>query len=248
MNKVVLLLGHGSRDPEGQAQFFRLTDLVQQRTGSVKVRAAFLELCDPLVLQGIHSCIETGAERILAIPVFLSDASHVKEDLPVELNEARAKYPHVSILYGRPLGMGQPVREVLLERLWEAISPEQLQSMALLLVGRGSPDVSAAQELEEVGKFLRGQFRCHFMTTSFVDRSRPSVPEGLETCRSSGAKGILILPCLLFHGIVLGRIHHAVGAFKASHPDFSLTVAPCLGVHAKLVDLVVSRIQQCESQ
>ncbi|MCI0529535.1 MAG: CbiX/SirB N-terminal domain-containing protein [Nitrospira sp.] len=136
MNKVVLLLGHGSRDPEGQEQFFRLTDLVQQRMGSVQVRAAFLELCDPLVLQGIRSCIETGAERILAIPVFLSDASHVKEDLPVELNEARAQYPHVSILYGRPLGMGQPVREVLLERLWEAISPEELQSMALLLVDK----------------------------------------------------------------------------------------------------------------
>ncbi|MCI0527527.1 MAG: hypothetical protein L0Y56_08810, partial [Nitrospira sp.] len=91
-------------------------------------------------------------------------------------------------------------------------------------------------------------FRCHFMTTSFVDRSRPSVPEGLETCRASGAKGILVLPCLLFHGIVLGRIHHAVGAFKSSRPNFSLTVAPCLGVHSKLVDLVVSRIQQCESQ
>jgi len=247
-DKVVLLLGHGSRDSEGQAQFFRLTDLVQQRMGSVKVRAAFLELCDPLVLQGIRSCIEAGAKRILAIPVFLSDASHVKEDLPVELNEARTRYPHVSILYGRPLGMGQSVREVLLERLWEAISPEQLQSRAVLLVGRGSPDASATQELEEAAKFLRSQFRCHFMTTSFVDRSKPSVPEGLEACRASGAKGIVVLPCLLFHGIVLGRIHHAVGAFKSSHPDFSLTVAPCLGVHSKLVDLVVSRIHQCESQ
>jgi sirohydrochlorin cobaltochelatase len=248
MKNVVLLLGHGSRDPEGQEQFFRLTDLVQQRMGSVKVQAAFLELSHPLVLQGIRSCVESGAERILAIPVFLSDASHVKEDLPVELNQARAQYPHVPVLYGRPLGMGQSVREVLLERLWEAIHPERLPSKALLLVGRGSPDASAAQELEDVAKFLRSQVRCHFITTGFVDRSRPSVPEGLETCRASGAKGILVLPCLLFHGIVLARIHHAVEAFKSSHPGLPLTIAPCLGVHSKLVDLVVSRIQQCEKQ
>lgn len=247
MNKVILLLGHGSRDPEGQAQFFRLTDLVQQRMGSVKIQAAFLELCEPLVLQGIRSCIEAGAEKILALPVFLSDATHVKEDLPVELNEARAQYPHTPILYGRPLGMGQPVREVLLERLWTAIGPEQLQSMALLLVGRGSPDTSTTQELEEMARTLKNKFRCHFMTISFVDRSKPSVPEGLEVCRASGAKGILVLPCLLFPGIVLGRIHYAVREFQSSHPDFPLIVAPCLGVHPKLADLVVARIHQCDS-
>jgi len=246
MKKVVLLLGHGSRDIEGQAQFFQLTDLVQQRMGSVKVQAAFLELCEPLVSQGVRACVEMGAEEILAIPVFLSDASHVKKDLPVELDEARAHYPRIPILYGRPLGMGQQVQQVLLERLWEVVKPEELEPMALLHVGRGSPDSSATQELEGVANGLKKQLRCHFMAISFVDRAKPSVAEGLEACRVSGAKGILVLPCLLFPGIVLNRIHHAVQEFKLSHPDFPLVMASCLGVHPNLADLVVTRIHQCE--
>jgi sirohydrochlorin cobaltochelatase len=246
MKKVVLLLGHGSRDAEGQAQFFRLTSLVQQRMGEIKVQAAFLELCEPSVSQGVRSCVEMGAEKILAIPVFLSDASHVKEDLPVELNEARIQYPRVPILYGRPLGMGQPIPQILLEKIRSVVTPEELEPMALFLVGRGSPDPSATRELEEVAHTLKSLVRCHLMTISFVDRVKPSVPEGLEACQVSGAKGILVLPCLLFPGIVLQRIHYAVREFKSSHPDFPLVMASYLGVHPKLVDLVLTRIHQCE--
>ena len=245
--KMVLLLGHGSRDAESQAQFFRLADLVQQQMGSVKVQAAFLELCEPLVSEGIHACVKMGAEKILAVPVFLSDASHVKEDLPVALNEARTQYPHVSIVYGRPLGMGKLVQQVLLERLWETLTPEELRPMALLLVGRGSPDPSATQELQEMARAFKEQVQCHSMAVGFVDRAKPSVPETLEACRASGAKGILILPCLFFPGIVLNRIRHAVQEFKLLHPDCPLITAPCLGVHSKLADLVVTRVHQCES-
>jgi sirohydrochlorin ferrochelatase len=245
--KVVLLLGHGSRDAEGQAQFFRLADLVQQRMGSVKVQAAFLELCDPLVSEGIDTCVKMGAEKVLAVPVFLSDASHVKEDLPVALNEARTRYPQLSILYGRPLGMGKLVQQVLLERLWETLTPEALRPMALLLVGRGSPDPSATQELQDVVLAFKKQVQCHSIAVGFVDRTKPTVPEALEACRASGAQGILILPCLFFPGIVLNRIHRSVQEFKLLHPDCPLITAPCLGVHSKLADLVVTRIHQCES-
>ena len=246
MNKIVLLLGHGSRSPQAQAEFIRLTDLVQQRLRPVKIQVAFLELCAPLISQGVRSCIESGAEKILAIPVFLNDATHVKKDLPDELNQARARYPLVPILYGRPLGMDPGVQEVLLERLWESVGPQELRSMALLLVGRGSPDPAATGELKRLGVSLRKQLRCHFMAVSFVDRASPTIPEGLEACRASGAQVIGVLPCLLFPGIVLDRVHRAAADFKSSYPGISLKIARYLGVHPKLADLVVKRIHECE--
>lgn len=243
---MVLLLGHGSRYPEGQQEFFRLTCLVQQRLGTLAVRAAFLELCEPLVAEGIRACVEAGAKTILAIPVFLSGARHVKEDLPLELKQARTDYPQISIQYGNPLGMGPPIQEILEERVYEAVSPGALVSMDLLLAGRGSPDAVVIQELENLGQILQNRIRCRSITTSFVDRTHPSVDEGLEACLAGGSKGILLLPCLLFPGIVLDRIHHAVAQFKRSHPEIPVVVARPLGAHANLVDLILTRVHQCE--
>jgi len=244
--KMVLLLGHGSRHPEGQREFFRLTRLVQKRLGTLTVRAAFLELCEPLVAEGIRVCAEAGARTILAIPVFLSEARHVKEDLPLELEQARSDHPQISIQYGNPLGMGPPIQEILAERAYEAVRREALVSMDLLLAGRGSPDAAVIQELENLGQALQSRIHCRSISVSFVDRTHPSVDEGLKACLVGGTRGVLVLPCLLFPGIVLDRIHHAMTQFKRSHLEIPVVVARPLGVHARLVDLILTRVHQCE--
>ena len=43
--------------------------------------------------QGIEACVARGATRIVAVPVILLAASHVKLEIPEFLDAARTRYP-----------------------------------------------------------------------------------------------------------------------------------------------------------
>ncbi len=243
--EFILLLGHGSRNLQAQADYLALTRLVEARVRPLRVQPAFLELASPSTGEAVRLCAGAGAEIIYAIPVFMSAASHVKEDLPEELEAARLEHPNLSIQFGQPLGMDGAVHDILLERLGEVASADELRDSAVLLAGRGSPDPQAARDLDWLADRFRDRFECRHVATGHVDRARPDISEALLSCRDGGASRILVLPCLFFQGIVLDRLYRAVDQFRQSHPGTTVQVASTLGPHPKLADLIVTRILEC---
>ncbi len=60
--KAILLVAHGSRRAESNTEIARLTERLGTKAKSQFeiVEHAFLELCDPLITDGIQTCIEKG--------------------------------------------------------------------------------------------------------------------------------------------------------------------------------------------
>jgi sirohydrochlorin cobaltochelatase len=81
-----------------------MATLVGERLNTV-VQPCFLELADPPIAQAIDDCVRAGFRRIVALPLLLGAAGHQKNDIPVALNQARARYPDLDIRYGAPLGV-----------------------------------------------------------------------------------------------------------------------------------------------
>lgn len=115
--RAALLIAHGSRRAEANADLVQLADLVRARETYDIVEIAYLELAQPDIPAGAKRCVERGATEVRMLPYFLSMGRHVAEDLDAYQQDFRTKYPGVKFTLCAPLGLDPKVVEVVMERL-----------------------------------------------------------------------------------------------------------------------------------
>lgn len=114
---AALLIAHGSRRPEANADLAALAEQVRETGRFETVEIAYLELAEPDIPAGAARCVERGATEVRMLPYFLSMGRHVAEDLEKHRREFAERYPGVRFLLCPPLGLHPKVVEVVLERL-----------------------------------------------------------------------------------------------------------------------------------
>ena len=106
---AIVLFGHGARDPEWAGPMRRIRDTVLARPDAPKVELAFLEFMSPTLPEAIAALVQGGATKVAVVPVFLAQGGHLKRDLPVLLDEARAAHPGCAITLATAAGEAEPV-------------------------------------------------------------------------------------------------------------------------------------------
>lgn len=97
--KTLLLVAHGSRLVSSNDAIKMLTVKLRDRlydSGFVAVEYAFLELTEPSIPDGIAKLVSQGATDLIVFPYFLAPGTHVVDDLPELVDEARKQYPDIS--------------------------------------------------------------------------------------------------------------------------------------------------------
>lgn len=84
----VLIVGHGTRDPAGVAEFHCLSAGVAQRLEPLVCEACFLELVKPSIDVAVARLVRRGVRRLTVLPVMLFAARHVLRDIPREVRQA----------------------------------------------------------------------------------------------------------------------------------------------------------------
>jgi sirohydrochlorin ferrochelatase len=115
-----LLIAHGSRHPEANADLHHVVDDLRQR-GHAVVEAAFLELAEPDIAEGGRRCVAQGAAVVVLVPYFLSAGVHVRRDLTEARARLAACFPAVDFRLAEPLGRHPLLLEVVAERAREAL-------------------------------------------------------------------------------------------------------------------------------
>ncbi len=64
-------------------------------------------------------------KNIIALPVFLADGAHTKEDIPEKLKDTFAGEwaeigKDVKLIYGKPIGVDERIVDILVDRVKEA--------------------------------------------------------------------------------------------------------------------------------
>jgi sirohydrochlorin ferrochelatase len=105
--KALLLVAHGSRRAASNDEIRELAERLasSQENHFDMVEAAFLELAQPSIPEGIEYCIQHGAAEVLVFPYFLSAGRHVAEDIPAEVKIAQKQYPDVKVTIADYLGI-----------------------------------------------------------------------------------------------------------------------------------------------
>ncbi|ACL24179.1 sirohydrochlorin chelatase [Chloroflexus aggregans] len=243
---ALLLIGHGTDDAAGIAEYHQLAALVQERFG-LFVQPCFLELADPSIGQAIDACARAGYQRIVALPLLLGAAGHQKNDIPVALREARARWPELTIHYGAPLGVQYSLLKALGDRLAEAEAaapPVPRAETALALIGRGSSDPDSNADVARMARLLwegRGYARVMY---GFYSITTPRVPETIDACIALGARRVIVIPYLLFTGRILQRIEQQVIAARQRYPDHDLVLTGHLGLHEGVIAAIEQRFHE----
>ena len=95
MNGIVLL-AHGSRDPQWVSPFEQIRAAVEGRKPGCAVALAYLDHATPDFAGAVDDLVQRGATTsIKVVPLFLGPGGHVRGDVPQLIERARAKHPHV---------------------------------------------------------------------------------------------------------------------------------------------------------
>src|SRR5438552_10324713 len=121
MRDALLLIAHGSRQDEANADLHHLANELRRVGNYVAVVASFLELADPNIDEGAARCVTAGAERIVLLPCFLSAGVHVQRDLTTARERLAVRYPDVEFRLAEPLGRHPLLTQIVSDRAREAL-------------------------------------------------------------------------------------------------------------------------------
>ena len=120
METALLLIAHGSRQPEANADLHHVAAALRRR-GHAVVEAAFLELAGPDIDEGGARCVEHGAGLVVLVPYFLSAGVHVLRDLTAARDRLATRFPAVEFRLAEPLGRHPLLLDTVEDRVKEAI-------------------------------------------------------------------------------------------------------------------------------
>ena len=139
----LIIVGHGTRDERGTAEFAELANLVATLAPATIVEGCFLELVEPDLMGGVERAVRRGAARLAVVPLLLVSAGHAKRDIPHLVAAAAARFPDVTIEQMPHLGSHPAIGELAQCRYEEALCDRPAlpnHETLLLVVGRGTKD------------------------------------------------------------------------------------------------------------
>jgi sirohydrochlorin ferrochelatase len=118
---ALLLIAHGSRRPEANADLEFVAADMRRRNLFAFVQCSFLELAEPDIHTGGLKCVEAGATSVVLLPYFLSPGVHVREDLTEARDKLAAEFPHVSFKLASPLAGHPKLLDTVADRASEQL-------------------------------------------------------------------------------------------------------------------------------
>jgi precorrin-8X/cobalt-precorrin-8 methylmutase len=244
----IVIAGHGSRDPQGVAEFESFMALLKSRAGDKRVDFGYLEFCEPTIDQAVHDSIASGTKKLVMVPALLTAATHAKNDMPAELLAMRQKYPDVEIAFGSAMDLHPLLLKLCQERIIEAEAQSaQIVNRAdtcLVVVGRGTSDSDANSEISKLSRMLEEGMGFGTSFVCYAGTAKPVVANGLKAAAKLGYARIIVLPYFLFDGVLIKRIYDAVDDLSHRHSAIEVLKAKYLGVHPYVADVFLERAQE----
>ncbi len=116
-NVDVLIIGHGSKDPNAQLSIKYVVEGLIPKYKNVS--HCFLEIEEPNISQGITSCENNNPKVLVIVFYFLHEGAHVKRDIYEDLNPAIEKSNLKNVFITKHIGADEKMIDLIIERARE---------------------------------------------------------------------------------------------------------------------------------
>ena len=116
---------------------------------------------------------------------------------------------------------------------------------AILLVDHGSQRAVANAQLGRIAEHLRERTPSCVVEIAHMEIAPPNIAAGIAACAAGGAEEIVVLPYFLGAGRHTSEtIPTLVEQAARAHPNLEIRIAAPLGIHPKLVDVILDRVRE----
>lgn len=119
--ECLVLLAHGSKDPQWRVPFERIVDAVQGQSGKTKVRLAYMEFIGQTLMDVARECVAQQISHLRILPLFWSIGAHLATDVPEQLSQAKAQFPQLEVELLAPVGedprLTRLIQQIVIETL-----------------------------------------------------------------------------------------------------------------------------------
>ena len=251
MNKALLLIDRGSREPEAEEELVQLCAMIRDQSEYVYVDYCFLEVIPPYIEEGINKCISKNVDSITIMPYFLYPGMKLKDSVK---KTARICYDRkIKAVIAKPLSYHSTLELLIRDRIRSAVEKHNVllsnDTCDILVIGHGSSDRSARTAFLHTVNKLKPDFRS--VTFCFLELDEPRIKNGIDKIISNKPSTIIIVPYFLHKGAhikkdVVKDINSALENYNLE--NIQIYVTEHFGVDKKLADLVTERAKEAEGK
>lgn len=253
MTETILLVGHGSRDPNGNKEIELFAEKWQAQHPNWRIEVCYIEFAEVLLDEGFDNAAQNSS-KVLVIPLILNAAGHVKMEIPEHLEKARQRHPDVEFIYGKHLGVSMTLLKVIKRRLaqvMETMAMPDPKTTSVIILGRGSSDKIANGEVAKLARWVQEESDHEICDIAFTGITYPRLETIVQRQVKLGMTQIAILPYYLFTGILITRIAEQYNFLQTQYPQIRFALGDYLGFEPEIMTLLndnVKALQQPDNQ
>jgi len=251
MNTTVLLVGHGSRDKNGNVEIENFSTEWKIRNNDWDITTCYIEFADILLDDGLDIAADAAtannSNKVIIVPLILNAAGHVKMEIPFHINKARERHSHIEFNYARHLGAGEPILTILKRNLTKALATIEMpdpRSTGVVILGRGSSDQFANGEIAKMARWLFEKTDHDLIDIAFTGITYPRLETVVQRQSLIGMTQIVILPYYLFTGTLIERIKRQTSRLQQQYPNISFALSEYFGFENEIYDILTTRVKQ----
>lgn len=244
LDTTYLLVGHGSRNIEGNKETLHFAAQWRERHPDWRIEVCFIEHAEVLLDEGLLRA-SRNARQVVVIPFILNAAGHVKMELPAAVNRARAAHPAVDFQVTRHLGMGREIFAILqgqLDQLMKELAVPDPQSTGVILLGRGSSDAGANGELAKMARWVYEANEHELVELAFTGVTWPRLEAVVQRQVKLGMMQICVIPVYLFTGVLIERIQAQVERLRQQYPQIAFALGHHFGFDDGIFRLLDTKV------
>ncbi len=248
MKDTILLVGHGSREPSGNAEIEAFADAWRKRHPDDRIEVCFIEFADVTLDAGLNNAAK-GSKRVVVVPLILGAAGHVKMEIPHHIAHAREHHPNVEFIMAKHLGAGTKVLQALKAELGKAmlaLDAPDAKNTGVVLLARGSSDKVANGEIAKMARWLFEETGHEMVDLAFTGITYPKVEAVVQRQVACGMKQVVVLPYYLFTGVLIERIARQVERLETQYPATSFGLAKYMGFNDAIYALLDERVADAQ--
>ncbi|APE31113.1 cobalamin biosynthesis protein CbiX [Halomonas aestuarii] len=112
MSYALILLAHGSSDPNWRAPFEHFAEALTGRL-STPLHLAYMELSEPSLESTVAELADAGVERAEILPLFFAAGRHLRKDVPGQVEALNSAHPGIDLTLLPPVGQHPAFVEAL---------------------------------------------------------------------------------------------------------------------------------------
>ncbi len=242
----ILIICHGSRFDTASKEAGKIVKSLQNINKYGRVLIGFIGFNEPDVFATLDELTADSPDHIVIVPLILFEGKHAATDISQALQYGKSKYPQINFIATKIIGSGAALLPIVYDNIASVLGPLKIKDdeAVILLVFRGSSSQNVLEESNAIMAQVRKRYP--YLYGSYMEINSPGIYDGLlmaqEGAVKYGKKHIIIIPYLLFGGILLNKIHEM--ADRAVNAGITLSVVQHLGISSKFPGIILNTIDE----